>query len=75
MAGPGEGLIPDDLRVMFSVSATVEILAWWLGRGAELDIERMAEILDRLVVGPSLDGGVKPSIAMSMSRAGEPLTG
>ena len=52
--GTGGGLIPDDLRVMFSVSATVEILAWWLKQDMAFDVERMAEILDRLVVVPSL---------------------
>lgn len=52
--GTGGGLIPDDLRVVFSVSATVEILAWWLKQDAPFEVERMAEILDRLVVVPSL---------------------
>ncbi len=52
--GTGGGLIPDDLRVVFGVSATVEILAWWLKQDETIGIERMAEILDRLVVSPSL---------------------
>lgn len=52
--GTGGGLIPDELRVVFSVSATVEILAWWLKQDVAFDVEHMAEILDRLVVGPSL---------------------
>jgi len=52
--GTGGGLIPDDLRVVFSVSATIEILAWWLQQDVGLDVERMAEILDRLVVVPSI---------------------
>lgn len=52
--GTGGGLIPDELRVVFSVSATVEILAWWLRQDVPFEVERMAEILDRLVVGPSI---------------------
>ena len=47
-------LIPDELRVVFSVSATVEILAWWLQQDVPYDVNRMAEILDRLVVGPAI---------------------
>jgi AcrR family transcriptional regulator len=48
------GWIPDELRVVFSVSATVEILAWWLQQEEPYDVNRMAEILDRLVVGPAI---------------------
>jgi AcrR family transcriptional regulator len=52
--GAGGGLIPDELRVVHAVSATVEILAWWLQQGADFDVNRMAEILDRLVVRPAI---------------------
>ena len=47
------GLIPDEIRIVCSVSATIEIVAWWLRQDAEFDIARLAEILDRLVVGPA----------------------
>jgi AcrR family transcriptional regulator len=50
----GGRLIPDELRVVFSVSATVEILAWWLQQEVPYDVNHMAEILDRLVVGPAI---------------------
>lgn len=46
--------LPGDLNVVFSVSATVEILAWWLKQSDPPSIKRMAEILDRLVIVPSL---------------------
>ncbi|WP_297495353.1 TetR/AcrR family transcriptional regulator [Acidocella sp.] len=52
--GPFESWLPGDLRVAFSVGASLEILAWWLEQGEEISIERMADILDRLVVTPSL---------------------
>jgi AcrR family transcriptional regulator len=52
--GTGGGLIPDELRVIIAVSATVELLAWWLKQDASFDVERIAEILDRLVVRPSM---------------------
>jgi AcrR family transcriptional regulator len=51
--GPG-GWLPDDLRVVFAVSATVEILAWWLQQEPPVDAGKMAEILDRLVVAPAM---------------------
>ncbi len=51
---PVGGWLPDDLRVVFAVSATVEILAWWLQRDNDVSVERMAEILDRLVVAPAM---------------------
>jgi AcrR family transcriptional regulator len=54
--GSGDGLIPDELRVVVSVSATVEILAWWLQQDLAPEVARMAEILDRLVVGPAIAG-------------------
>lgn len=52
--GAAGGWLPDELRVIFAVSATVEILAWWLQQGSDFAIERMAEILDRLVVAPAM---------------------
>lgn len=48
------GWLPDELRVIFGVSATVEILAWWLRQEEDVPIARMAEILDRLVVAPAM---------------------
>lgn len=46
--------LPGDLGVVFSVSATVEILAWWLSQTHPPSVAEMAEILDRLVVTPSM---------------------
>jgi AcrR family transcriptional regulator len=46
--------LPGDLNVVFSVAATVEILAWWLKQEAPPSVSQMAAILDRLVVTPSL---------------------
>jgi AcrR family transcriptional regulator len=52
--GASGGSIPDDLRAVVAVGATVEIIAWWLRQGAPYDVQRMAEILDRLVVVPAI---------------------
>ena len=48
--------LPGDLNVVFSVAATIEILAWWLKQADPPSIPRMAEILDQLVVAPSIAG-------------------
>ena len=66
-----ESWLPGDLRVAFSVSASLEILAWWLGQGEEIGIERMADILDRLVVTPSLADApeFQPAAAKKLLRS------
>ncbi|TGD73390.1 TetR/AcrR family transcriptional regulator [Mangrovimicrobium sediminis] len=45
--------LPGDLNVVFAVSATVEILAWWLKQEAPPPVEEIATVLDRLVIAPS----------------------
>ena len=44
--------LPLELANIVGVSATVEILAWWLQRGRGVTVEKMARILDRLVISP-----------------------
>jgi AcrR family transcriptional regulator len=46
--------LPGDLTVVFAVAATIEILAWWLKQNNPPTIKKMAEVLDRLVITPSL---------------------
>lgn len=46
--------LPHELGLIFGVSATVEILAWWLRRKPDCPVEKVAEILDRLVIGPTV---------------------
>ncbi|HMN46101.1 MAG TPA: TetR/AcrR family transcriptional regulator [Povalibacter sp.] len=50
---PGSWL-PADLAVVFAVSSTIELLAWWLRQEKPLPIEQIAEIHDRLIVTPSM---------------------
>ncbi len=45
--------LPTELGAIFGVTATVEILAWWL-RQPDYPLPKIAEILDRLVITPSL---------------------
>jgi len=46
--------IPVELGAVYGVTATIEILAWWLRRPAgEYTPEQVAEFIDRLVVAPA----------------------
>lgn len=44
--------LPVELGIVHASSAMVEILAWWLRQAEPLPVERIAEILDRLVIAP-----------------------
>lgn len=46
--------LPVELGAIYGVSATVEILAWWLRQPQDFAVERIAEIIDRLVVTPAV---------------------
>ena len=63
-ARPNRGAwLPNDLSLVFSVTGTVEILAWWLRQKDPPAVDRMAEVMDVLIVTPS----------MSQSRRHRPL--
>jgi len=53
--------LPGDLAVTFSVTSTLEILAWWLKQGDPPSAQHMAEVLERLTVRPILarDAGTR----------------
>jgi len=44
--------LPVELGIIHASSAMVEILAWWLRQAEPLGVERVAEILNRLVIAP-----------------------
>ncbi len=46
--------LPSDLSIVFYVTGTVEILAWWLKQKDPPSIDRMGEVIDSLIVGPSM---------------------
>jgi AcrR family transcriptional regulator len=53
--------IPVELGAVYGVTATIEILAWWLQRPAgEYAPEQVAEFLDRLVVAPATSSRQEP---------------
>src|ERR1700733_10771056 len=45
--------LPVELGAICGVTATVEILAWWLRQPDDFSVERIAEIVDRLVMTPA----------------------
>ena len=52
--GAASTTTPLDLRVTHATAATIEIIAWWLRQEEDLAVERMAGILDRLVIRPTV---------------------
>ncbi|WP_421123039.1 TetR/AcrR family transcriptional regulator [Sphingobium yanoikuyae] len=63
-SGERDSRIPNDLRVVFCVSGTLEILAWWLEHGDDISIDRMAEIQDMLGVAPHVRPGPEEAVAV-----------
>lgn len=54
--------VPNDLSIAFSVTGVTEILAWWLRQSAPFSIDRVAEIVDLLVVRPFVAGASAPAV-------------
>jgi AcrR family transcriptional regulator len=46
--------LPGDLNIVFAVAAVVEILAWWLKQTDPPSVKQMAQIIDRIVITPSI---------------------
>ena len=46
--------LPLDLRVEHAVGGVIDVLAWWLRQADRPPVTRGAEILDRLVIAPTL---------------------
>ena len=47
-----EGWLPADLAVVYGTGATIDLLAWWLAQEGGYPAERIAGILDRLIIAP-----------------------
>jgi AcrR family transcriptional regulator len=47
--------LPNEVAVILVISATIELLAWWLRQKYPLTIEQIAKIHDRIVVSPTLN--------------------
>jgi AcrR family transcriptional regulator len=46
--------LPGDLRVVYATGGVVDVLAWWLQQTPRPPANDMAEILDRLVITPTM---------------------
>jgi AcrR family transcriptional regulator len=46
--------LPGDLRVVYATGGLVDVLAWWLQQSPRPAADDMAEILDRLVITPTM---------------------
>ena len=46
--------LPGDLRVVYATGGVVDVLAWWLQQRPRPPEGQMAEILDRLVIAPTM---------------------
>jgi AcrR family transcriptional regulator len=60
--------LPAELATVYGVSATVEILAWWLQRGRNITVQEIAQILNRLVISPFVKPTAKPRTKAKSAR-------
>jgi AcrR family transcriptional regulator len=56
---PAEGVI-DDLLLSHLVSTTLNLLSWWLRNLDNIDVEAMAEVIERAVLTPVSDLRLEP---------------
>jgi AcrR family transcriptional regulator len=52
---PPDSWLPAEVGVIITVSSTVELLAWWLRQEDTFSVEQIAEILDRVVISPTVN--------------------
>lgn len=50
--GEMEDWLPADLGVVYGTGATFDLLAWWLSHDEDLPPEKIADILNRLIIRP-----------------------
>ncbi len=53
------GWLPPDLAVVHGTGGTIDLLAWWLNQNEEFPPERMAALLDRLLIAPLVGGAAQ----------------
>lgn len=66
-----ETWIPNELAIIFSVTASVEIISWWLRQNEPLPLETIAKMFDRLAIRPTLHEGAQ-EIAKIREREATP---
>lgn len=67
--GPEHEWLPMDVGTIFGVGAVLDILSWWLSKPGEYSVERVAELIDRLVLTPTL--GRMPDYGTTSSTRGK----
>ena len=64
--------VPAELAISFHVSGTVELLTWWLRQARPVPIERVAKLLEHIVLAPITEANrkhaAKQSVATSRNR-------
>jgi AcrR family transcriptional regulator len=48
--------VPSEVSVLLTISGTIELLTWWLSQKRRLPVTKFAELHDRLVISPVLQG-------------------
>jgi AcrR family transcriptional regulator len=51
---PADDWLPADFKIVWAVGGCIDVLSWWLQQDRDYAAEQVAEMLDRLVVRPSL---------------------
>jgi AcrR family transcriptional regulator len=51
---------PPDIAITLVVSSTIELLSWWLRDRKPLTIEQVAEIHERVIITPAVNGQLLP---------------
>jgi AcrR family transcriptional regulator len=54
-----DALMPAELSIILAVSSVVELLAWWLSQAKPMPVKRVAEILDSIVIAPTVGNAKK----------------
>ena len=66
--------LPSELAINLNVCSTIEVLAWWLRQKPPLPAERVAEILERVVIAPIIEAsGFRKSTAIKKSAASKSM--
>ncbi|HEX7872567.1 MAG TPA: TetR/AcrR family transcriptional regulator [Sphingobium sp.] len=46
--------LPRDLSVVWSTGGVIDVLAWWLAQKDSYSVDQIAEIIDRLIIAPTV---------------------
>jgi AcrR family transcriptional regulator len=55
-------LVPNDLQAQQMAAGVMSLIGWWLERGMEMPIDRMAVLYNRLILDEKVEQGVSQSV-------------